>query len=80
MAGENSVLYNPRYLELRAEEVRTIADTLSNPEAKAMMAGVADTYDQMAERAAVLRELLRPAKQKAANGSVGSGASSQLHQ
>jgi hypothetical protein len=46
-------------LELRAEEVRAIAETLRDPEAKALIATVVDTYEKMAERAAVLRGLLR---------------------
>jgi len=60
MAHEDTILYNAKYWELRAEEVRTIADTLKDPEAKRLMAEVADTYEKMAERAAVLRALLRP--------------------
>jgi hypothetical protein len=60
MAHEDTILCNTKYWELRAEEVRTIADTLNDPEAKVLMATVADTYEKMAERAVVLRELLRP--------------------
>jgi hypothetical protein len=53
----DSVLFDPRHWELRAEEVRTIAATMRDPEARAMMAGVINTYEQMAQRAAVLQKL-----------------------
>jgi len=57
MAHEDSILYNARYWELRAEEARVVADTLNDPEARRLMAEVVDTYEKMAERAVVLREL-----------------------
>jgi hypothetical protein len=69
MAHEDSILYNAKYWELRAEEVRTIADTLKDPEAKVLMATVADTYEKMAERAVELRELLRPRPRAVGSGS-----------
>jgi hypothetical protein len=44
-----------RQLNLLAEEVRAIAAQMRNPETKRMMAGLALTYDRLAEFAA-LRE------------------------
>jgi len=62
MAGEESTLHNPKYWELCAAKARIIADTLHDPEAKAMMATVLDTYEKMAQRAIVLQKLRRPTK------------------
>jgi hypothetical protein len=62
MAGENSPLHNPEYWELCAAKARIIAHTLYDPEAKAMMATVIDTYEKMAQRAVALQKLLRPPK------------------
>ena len=56
----DSVLYDPEHWELRAEEVRTIAATMRDPETKAAMVRVINTYEQMAHRAAVLQKLFTP--------------------
>jgi len=56
----NSVLYDPRHWELCAEKVRTIATAVRDPETKAAMVRVINTYEQMAKRAAVLQKLFTP--------------------
>jgi hypothetical protein len=42
---------DPSYWRDRAEEMRTLADSLTDITAKAMMRGCADDYDILAERA-----------------------------
>jgi len=60
----DSVLYDPRHWELCAEKVRTIATTMHDPETKAAMVRVINTYEQMAKRAAVLQKLFTPLPKK----------------
>jgi hypothetical protein len=60
----DSVLYDPKHWELRAEELRTVAATMRDPEARAIMTGVINTYEQMAQRAAVLQKLFTPMPKK----------------
>ena len=60
MASKDSSLYNSKLWELRADEARVIAEHMRNPDAKAMMATVIETCEQLAQRAAVLQELLHP--------------------
>jgi hypothetical protein len=43
---------NAEYWRSRAEETRTIADAVSDPEAKRILLGIADGYDWLAESAA----------------------------
>jgi len=49
---------------LCAEKVRTIATTMHDPETKAAMVRVINTYEQMAKRAAVLQKLFTPLPKK----------------
>jgi hypothetical protein len=60
MASNYSPLYDAKLWALRADEARVIAENMRDPEAKAMMATVIETCDQLAQRAAVLRDLLHP--------------------
>ena len=60
MAGNDALLYNAKHWELHAEKMRAITVTMRDPEARAMMATVIDTYEQMAQRAVTLSKLLRP--------------------
>lgn len=48
MAG---LLSNPQYWRARAEETRTLADSLTDKESKQIMLGVAKDYDRLAQRA-----------------------------
>jgi len=48
------------YWRQRAEEARTRADGLRDPEAKAAMVNVADMYDAMANRAEERERVSRP--------------------
>ena len=40
---------NPEFWRFRAEEVRTIAEEMKHAEPKAMMAKIADEYEQIAK-------------------------------
>ena len=42
---------NPRYWRNYAEETRTIADQIKDPECKRLLMGVAETYAELARRA-----------------------------
>ena len=42
---------NPKHWRERASEARAIADQVNEPEAKRMMLEIAQTYEQLAERA-----------------------------
>jgi len=57
MAGR-SFLNDPEHWRDRAEEARTRADQISNPQCKIAMLRIADDYEVLAERAA--ERLLRP--------------------
>jgi hypothetical protein len=48
MAG---LIDNPEYWRGRAEETRTLADSLKDKESKQIMLGIAKDYDRMAELA-----------------------------
>lgn len=43
--------HSPRYWRARAEEVRTIAEEMTDPWCRSKLESVADTYDAMAQRA-----------------------------
>jgi hypothetical protein len=47
----SELLENPEHWLKRAEEARTIAEGLNDPEARFMMLGVARTYETLAARA-----------------------------
>jgi hypothetical protein len=49
---DKSLLEDPDYWRRRAEEARTIAEQMENPEAKQTMLEIAAGYDRMAQRAA----------------------------
>ena len=42
---------DPKYWRERAEEARTIADELTDPDAKRRMRRIADDYEELAKRA-----------------------------
>jgi hypothetical protein len=46
------ILDNPDHWRKRAEEARTLADGMEDPEAKQMVLGLAETYERLAIRAA----------------------------
>jgi hypothetical protein len=45
------LLNNGKHWQERAEEARVHADQLTDPEAKRMMLGIAQSYDRLAKRA-----------------------------
>ena len=47
----DSVLDNPKHWRERAEEARSIAEQLSDPDAKRMMLRIADDYERLAQHA-----------------------------
>jgi hypothetical protein len=47
------ILDKPSHWLERAEEARTIAEQLADPEAKKMMLGIADSYDRLAKNAQI---------------------------
>jgi len=48
-----SILDDPEHWRERAEEARTLADQLSDPESKRTMLRIANDYERMAEHAKV---------------------------
>jgi len=50
--SRNSFLFdNPKHWRERAEEARSVADQLSDPESKRMMLRIAEAYVRLAEHA-----------------------------
>jgi len=52
MSGDPSYVNDPAHWRQRAQEARTIADQLTDLQAKAAMLRIADDYERLAERAA----------------------------
>jgi hypothetical protein len=52
--SRKSILYDPNYWEIRAEEMRVILDHMTDPEAQRIISRLAESYEAMAKRAAVL--------------------------
>ena len=48
MSVSNSILDNPEHWQERAEEARSIAEQLSDPESKRMMLRIAEDYERLA--------------------------------
>ena len=42
---------SPKYWQERAEEARTMAEAMSDPDAKREMLGIAESYERIAKRA-----------------------------
>jgi hypothetical protein len=51
-----AITYSPQYYRDRAEEMRSMADLLSDPDAKQMMLGVVESYEKLALQAEQLPE------------------------
>jgi len=51
MENPHHLIYEPEHWQSRAEEARTIADSLNDREAKRSMLKIADEYDLLAQRA-----------------------------
>ena len=51
MSGDPSLVNDPAHWRQRAQEARTVADQLSDLQAKAAMLRIADDYERLATRA-----------------------------
>ena len=49
--AETHILDDPKHWRDRAEEVRSLADQMSDPETRRIMRGIADDYEKLAKRA-----------------------------
>jgi len=49
--AETHTLDDPKHWRDRAEEVRTLAEQMSDPETRRIMRGIADDYEKLAKRA-----------------------------
>jgi hypothetical protein len=45
------ILNDPEHWRSRAEQARTLAEQMDDPEAARLMVGIADGYDELAKRA-----------------------------
>jgi hypothetical protein len=52
MVVPHTILDNPKHWQERAEEARSIAEQLSDPESKRMMLRIAEDYERLAAHAA----------------------------
>ena len=53
---------HPEYWRSRAEEARALAEMLEDPEAKRMMMGVVEGYEQLAKYSEVRQKQRKPKK------------------
>jgi hypothetical protein len=51
-----SMLSNPKYWELRAQEARVVAEATTDPEARRLMFRVIEYYELIARRSAIMAE------------------------
>ena len=51
MMAETHILDDAKHWRDRAEEVRSLADGMSDPMTRRMLSGVADDYEKLAKRA-----------------------------
>jgi hypothetical protein len=49
--SQKAITYSPKYYRDRAEEMRRVADLMSDPDAKQMMLGVVESYEKLARQA-----------------------------
>ena len=49
--AETHILDDPKHWRDRAEEVRSLAEQMSDPETRRIMRGIADDYEKLAKRA-----------------------------
>ena len=53
-------LNDPEYWWSRAEEARTLAELMQHPDAKRIMLGIAEGYENLAQNIAIRLSLIRP--------------------
>ena len=63
-------LYSAEFWLERAEEMRTLADLMSNDDARQKMIGVAESYERIAERALARDALTSEDKNSDKNGKM----------
>jgi len=73
-----SRLYNASHWQYRAEETRTIAERMSNVEAKSKLLKLAKDYDLMAEQTEQAEQLKPSIRPKSSNSGYWSGAAPEL--
>jgi hypothetical protein len=52
-----SMLSNPKYWTLKAEEARVTAEAMTDPDARKMMFEIAEQYETIARRTAILADV-----------------------
>ena len=62
-----AVLFDPSHWVAKAQEARTIADRMTDAEARRLMLVVADSYEELAQRS---RERLAKSQDPEARGSI----------